>query len=83
MKLIKNLLRKIFSKKELETKTNRWFSLYCFKDKYWNKCSLQKSSLATEDCVWLWVDNNRMHLTQKQVRKLIQKLNRFADKWEF
>lgn len=38
-------------------KTGRGFSLIQFTDKYNVKCSLQESSLATEDCIWLGVDD--------------------------
>lgn len=37
-------------------KTNRGFALGEFVDRYGAKCSIQKSSLATEDCIWLGVD---------------------------
>lgn len=33
-------------------KTNRGFSLLEFEDRYGVKCSLQKSSLAFEECIW-------------------------------
>ncbi len=39
------------------SKTNRGFDLIEFKDHYLSKCSLQKSSLATEDAIWLGVDD--------------------------
>jgi hypothetical protein len=35
------------------TRTNRGFSRYEFKDQYGVECSLQESSLATENCIWL------------------------------
>jgi len=38
-------------------KTQRGFEYYEFKDKYGEKCSLQKSSLATEDAIWLGIDD--------------------------
>lgn len=38
-------------------KTYRGFSLVEFNDFYGHKCTLQKSSLATEDAIWLGVDN--------------------------
>lgn len=38
------------------TKTNRGFSLIEFKDRNNHKCTLQKSSIANEDCIWLGVD---------------------------
>ena len=37
-------------------RTNRGFGIVTFKDQYKNKCSLQKSSLATKECVWLGCD---------------------------
>lgn len=38
-------------------KTNRGFSLINFIDRYGKECSLQKSSLAFEDCVWFGIDD--------------------------
>lgn len=40
-----------------KTKTNRGFAIIEFKDRYDSACSLQKSSLATEDCIWFGVDD--------------------------
>jgi hypothetical protein len=37
-------------------KTIRGFATAEFTDRYDVKCSIQKSSLATEDCIWLGVD---------------------------
>ena len=37
--------------------TCRGFAIITFKDRYDNACSLQKSSRATEDCIWLGVDD--------------------------
>lgn len=37
------------------TKTHRGFALIEFRDRYDLPCSLQKSSIATEDCIWLGV----------------------------
>ena len=62
--------------------TGRGFDIYLFKDKYKNQCSLQKSSLATSDCIWLGVDENRMHLTKTQVKKLLPILKLFAETGE-
>jgi hypothetical protein len=33
-------------------RTNRGFDVIEFTDEYKNSCSLQKSSLATADCIW-------------------------------
>lgn len=37
--------------------TERGFAYSKFEDRYGYKCSLQKSSIATEDCVWFGVDD--------------------------
>lgn len=87
-------------------KTHRGFDIYEFKDLNRVECSLQKSSLATEDAIWLganeiglqefragegWkevnlpnqhVANNRMHLTQEQVAKLLPILTKFVETGE-
>ncbi len=75
-------------------KTERGFEICEFEDRYGQKCSLQKSSLATEDAIWLGVSNTgphmgssanqdvehgRMHLTKAQVKKLIPHLVKFAE----
>jgi hypothetical protein len=39
-----------------EGATNRGFGIVEFKDRNGNECSLQKSSIATEECVWLGCD---------------------------
>jgi len=36
-------------------KTNRGFGIKKFKDLYGEECSLQESSLATDDAIWLGV----------------------------
>lgn len=42
------------------TKTNRGFDIIEFTDKYGLKCSLQKSSLATEEAVWFGIHENKV-----------------------
>lgn len=39
------------------SKTGRGFSHIAFTDRYNVKCSLQKSSIGTEDCIWLGVND--------------------------
>ncbi len=91
-------------------RTDRGFAIIKFIDRYDVPCTLQKSSLATEDAVWFgaadiglkhfkagqgWRDvelvetfeehysaNNRMHLTQEQVRNLLPFLQKFAETGE-
>jgi hypothetical protein len=90
-------------------KTQRGFALYEFTDRNGEKCKIQKSSIATEDAIWLgsdklrvqefvayrepaWQDvefehtekhhfigNNSMHLTRKQVKKLLPILQKFVE----
>lgn len=70
-------------------KTDRGFVRADFVDKYGSQCSLQKSSLATEDAIWLGVHKDflgseatRMHLTQEHVRALLPFLTKFAETGE-
>jgi hypothetical protein len=48
-----------------KTKTERGFALYQFTDMHEAKCSLQKSSLATDDAVWLGVDEPELFIHDK------------------
>lgn len=52
------------------TKTQRVFDLSNFTDRYGAKCSLQKSSLATEDCIWLGIDDADPKIMCSDARKL-------------
>lgn len=78
-------------------KTIRGFARAEFVDRYGNRCSLQKSSIATEDCVWLGVDIpfdcfkegrdppkevTRMHLTRKGAKEIMRHLVRFIETGE-
>ncbi len=57
-----------------------------FEDRYGQQCSIQESSLATEEAIWLGVDVNlkgdeiegRMHLTKQQIKDLLPILRYFA-----
>jgi len=44
-----------------------------------NICSIQESSLAGQDAIWLGIDNNRMHLNKKQVKQLVLKMQKFLE----
>jgi hypothetical protein len=46
-------------------KTNRGFEYTKFVDLYGFKCSLQKSSLATEDAIWFGVDDTKPQILRK------------------
>jgi hypothetical protein len=71
--------------------TERGYARFQFEDKAGSACSLQKSSVATEDCIWFGVvqvfdqSNSRparMHLTQEQVAALLPQLEHFAQTGE-
>ena len=79
---------------EESTTTPRGFRFISFTDVDGQPCSLQKSSLADEDAVWLGVElpseeveryahqgmplRNRMHLTQEMVQSVLPYLQHFA-----
>lgn len=86
-------------------KTDRGFKYKEFTDINGEVCTIQKSSLATEDAIWLgckelkvqkftdngWeemklgeqcVGTNRMHLSRKQVEKLLPILQKFVQTGE-
>lgn len=74
-------------------KTNRGFVLYEFKDFYGSNCSLQKSSSAEYDQIWLGLDTDtiplhhvtgqplgvRMLIDRKLAAKLALKLAAFSE----
>lgn len=53
-----------------------------FLDRDGETCSLQKSSLATDVCIWLGCAPNRMHLTQQMVADMLPLLQRFVETGE-
>ena len=64
------------------TKTQRGFDYAEFVDAYGVQCSIQKSSLASEDAIWLGTEKDRMHLTQDMVKQLLPYLVNFAETGE-
>lgn len=48
-------------------KTERGFDTLTFTDRYGETCSLQKSSLATEDCIWFGVNEPKITALAKDV----------------
>lgn len=63
-------------------KNDRGFRLVEFIDFYGIPCSIQESSLATEQAIWLGRDYARMHLSQAQVQELLPLLQHFAETGE-
>jgi hypothetical protein len=50
--------------------TQRGFRIIEFKDYYEEDCSIQKSSLADDDCIWLGIDNPEPRIMCKDAIKL-------------
>jgi hypothetical protein len=78
---------------ELRQANDRGFLRGEFTDRYGEKCSIQKSSLATEDCIWLGCDHEtvdsqgrpcgaRMHLTRSMAADIVMRLERFIETGE-
>lgn len=67
-------------------RTARGSAYATFKDHYGNDCSIQKSSAAAVDAIWLGLDDgtslHRMHLTQDHVRMLLPSLLYFVEHGE-
>lgn len=49
--------------------TERGFAVAGFVDRYGKSCSIQKSSLATEDCIWLGIDDPDPKIMASQARE--------------
>ena len=75
------------------TNTERGFAHGEFLDRYGRPCSIQKSSLAFEDCIWLGCDHEtfdkggtpcgaRMHLTRDMAAALVPMLQHFVETGE-
>jgi hypothetical protein len=60
-------------------KTLRGFSLIEFEDHNAQACTIQKSSIATKDLVWMGIGENRMHISQSDARKIAKILLHFAE----
>lgn len=69
--------------------TERGFLRADFEDHNGQACSIQESSLATEDCIWLGQNEGthhhghclaRMHLTREMARALVPLLMRFVNR---
>lgn len=67
--------------------TPRGFPKIEFEDKSRQKCSIQRSSSANNEAIWLGVEEDslgqkvfhRMHLTREQIKDLLPVLQKFAD----
>jgi len=50
--------------------TNRGFAKHTFKDQHDNPCYIQKSSLATDDCIWLGLEDGNPIIMCRDAVKL-------------
>lgn len=57
-------------------RTDRGFDVYKFEDSYGAKCSLQKSSAAFEDKIWIGVDHPDPKIMASDARRLGIKTNK-------
>lgn len=64
-------------------KSDRWFERWDFEDYYKKECSIQESSLATEKAIWLWCNEERMHLTEPMVKEIVKKMQNRLDTGDF
>jgi len=60
-------------------KTERGFGIFEFTDICGESCSIQESSIARIDAIWLGVNKNRMHLNAEIAKKLITLLTEFVE----
>lgn len=51
-----------------KSKTERGFPTGHFTDRYGAACTIQKSSIATEDCIWLGLDDADPRIMASQVQ---------------
>ena len=73
-----------------KSKTPRGFSVIEFKDINGDEASIQKSSIATKDCIWLGLSGDpkqhlgqwlgqRMHIDKPLAKKLVKHLTKFIE----
>lgn len=62
--------------------TQRGFTYFEMTDSYGKEFTIQKSSSAEEEKIWMGVDDDRAHLTRDMVRRIIPILQQFADTGE-
>jgi hypothetical protein len=64
-----NVIKTIIFKMDL-IKTERGFAISEFTDRYGAKCSLQESSLATENAIWFGVDDANPQIMASDAKRL-------------
>lgn len=67
----------------MEKKTTaRGFAYYNFIDRNGHHCKLQKSSVASEDAIWLGTEGEEMHLNKEHIVMLLPVLSKFVETGE-
>lgn len=51
------------------TKTIRGFDIIDFIDRYNSECSIQKSSLATDDCIWFGINDANPKIMASKIQE--------------
>lgn len=59
--------------------TPRLFRLVTFSDRNGRDCSIQESSVATDERLWIGQGEHRMHLNVSDVRSLLPVLRYFVE----
>lgn len=62
--------------------TPRGFTYFEMTDAYRKAFTIQKSSAASQECIWMGAGDSRAHLTRDMVRQIIPVLQQFADTGE-
>lgn len=65
--------------KPTENVTARGFPYFELTDSYGQKFTIQMSSAASQDHIWMGISDNRAHLTRDMARSIIPILQQFAD----
>lgn len=63
-------------------KNARGFEVKHFEDLYNQDCSIQESSLATEDCIWLGIHTPDVRVLAKDMPVFIEKLDKLKETWK-
>lgn len=64
------------------SKTERGFDIIKFYDIYERECVIQKSSSATQNCIWIGRRHFAMHLNKAKVAEIIPILQKFVETGE-
>ena len=63
-------------------KNLRGFEVKHFNDMYDEDCSIQESSLATDDCIWLGIHTPKIRVMCKDMPAFIEKMDSLRQTWK-